>query len=513
MMKKYFPFIAMVIFFPLFLHAQKITYSEPDRDDVRNTDFEIIGKLNNHYLVYKHYRTNYTVSIFNSDMELLDKSDMDFLPRNEKLINTDIIAYRDFFYFIYQYQRRNVVYCTAAKIDGNGKIIGEPMVLDTTEINFFANNKVYNVLYSENKQRIGIYKINSKNETRYVFTNCLFDDSLKLISKYSRIIPMQPRADFLTEFSLDNEGWMSFAKASGNNNNSGTIEQLYLLVSGPGLDTINYYPIQMPKIYLDDIRLKVDNVNRHILITSFYANQKRGNIDGIYCVLWDKDSRSFISAKQFVFNDQLKSNAKSQGSSRSAFNDYFLQKIVMRKDGGFVIMSESAYTSNRGVYSNRWDYMYGSPYWYNSNSFLYGSPFGYTYYPWIGPYSYGYQNQMTRYYADNVAIMSFDSTSSVEWTAIIPKSQYDDNSDNFIGYGTFVTPGKIDFLFNQIEKRTLILQSETVTPDGKKVEAPTLPNLDKGYQFMPRYTKQVSSHEVLVPCQYRNYLCFAKIEF
>jgi hypothetical protein len=284
-------------------------------------------------------------------------------------------------------------------------------------------------------------------------------------------------------------------------------------VRPPDSDTINYYPIDIPKIYLDDIRLKVDNINKHILIASFYANQRRGNIDGMYCVLWSKNTGSVASAQQFAFNDELKSNAKSQGSSRAAFNDYFLQNIVMRKDGGFVILSESAFTSNRGVYSNRWDYMYGSPYWYNSNSFLYGSPYGYTFYPWMGPYSYGYQNQMTRYYADNVAIMSFDSTSSMEWTAFIPKSQYDDNTDNFIGYGTYITAGKINFLFNQIEKRTLILQSESITPDGKKVEAPTLPNLDKGYQFMPRYAKQVSGREVLVPCQYRNYLCFAKIEF
>ncbi|MBS1747130.1 MAG: hypothetical protein JST21_13250 [Bacteroidetes bacterium] len=513
MIKKYFQLVATIILFPLLVHAQKINYSEPDRDDVRNTDFEIIGKLNNHYLVYKHIRTAYTVSIFNSDMELLDKTDFDFLPRNEKLINTDIIAYHDFFYFIYQYQRKNVVYCTAAKIDDNGKIMGEPIVLDTTEINFFASNKIYNVIYSENKQRIGVYKVNSKNETRYVFTNCLFDGSLKLIAKYSNLIPIQPHFDFLSEFSLDNDGCISFVKASGNANNSGTIEQLNLLVRTPDGDTINYYPIGMPKIFLDDIRLKIDNINKHILITSFFANQKRGNIDGIYCVLWDKNSNAITYAKQFVFNDQLKSNAKSQGSTRTAFNDYFLQKIVMRKDGGFVILSESAYTSNKGVYSNRWDYMYGSPFWYNSNYFLYGSPYGYTYYPWMGPYGYGFQNQMTRYYADNVAIMSFDSTSSMEWTSIIPKSQYDDNTDNFIGYGTYVTPGKINFLYNQIEKRTLILQNESITPDGKKTEAPTLPNLDKGYQFMPHYAKQVNSREVLVPCQYRNYLCFARIEF
>jgi hypothetical protein len=509
MIKKYFQFIAAIIAFPLVLHAQKVTYSEPDRDDVRSVDFDLIGKLNNHFLVYKHVHSSYTISIYDNDMELLNKVKMDFLP--DKLINSDIINYRDYFYFVYQYQKRNVVYCMAAKMDGDGKIIGDPVTLDTTAINFFASNKIYNLMYSDDKQRICVYKINSKDESRYVFTSSIFDGSLNRIYKNTNVIPMEAHNDFLTEFSLDNEGWLTFVKASGNLNNTGTIQNISLLVKRPDNDSLNSYAINMPKIYLDDIRIKVDNINKHVLVAGFYSSQRRGNVDGLYCVLWNRDDASIASAKQFVFSDDLKSNAKSEGSSRAAFNDYFLQNIVMRKDGGFAILSESAYSSSRGVYSNRYDYMYGNPFWYNSNSYLYGNPYGYTYYPWSSPY--GYQNSLTRYYADNIAVISFDSGANVEWSNIIPKSQYDDNTDNFIGYGTFITAGKINFLFNQFLKRTLILQSESLTPDGKRTEAPTLPNLDKGYQFMAKYIKQVSSHEVLIPCQYRNYLCFAKIEF
>jgi hypothetical protein len=155
--------------------------------------------------------------------------------------------------------------------------------------------------------------------------------------------------------------------------------------------------------------------------------------------------------------------------------------------------------------------MYNSPYWYNSNSYLYGSPYGYYYYPWITPYGYG--TQSTRYYADNIAILSFDSAANMEWASILPKSQYDDNTDNFIGYGTYITSGKINFLYNQFEKRTLLLQAQSINPEGKITRSPTLKELDRGYEFMPRYAKQVSSREVLLPCRYRNYLCFAKIEF
>ena len=502
--------LAIVVAFPLLLHAQKIVYSEPERDDVRSVDFDIIGKLNNHYLVYKRVHSSYSICIYDDEMKLIDKVKMDFFP--DKLINSDIITYKDFFYFVYQYQRRNVVYCAAARMNGEGKMTGEPTILDTTSISFFANNKIYNVIYSDDKHRIAVYKINSKDESKYVFSASIFDDSLVLLSKNTSFIAIDPHNDFLTEFSLSNEGWMTFVKAAGgSNNDAGTIQNLRFMVRQPGIDTIGVYPIDMPKIYLDDIRIKVDNINKHVLLTAFYSKQKRGNIDGLYCVLWSLETNSIMNTKEFVFNDQLKSNAKSEGSSRAAFDDYYVQNIVMRKNGGFAIVSESAYSSNRGVYSNRWDYMYGSPYWYNSNSYLYGNPYGYTYYPWMN--QYGFPSQLTRYYADNIAIFAFDSTANIEWTSIIPKSQYDDNSDDFIGYGMFIAFGKANFLFNQFERRTLLLQAESIDPQGKLVAAPTLKELDRGYQFMPRYVKQVSSNEVLIPCQYKNYLCFAKIEF
>lgn len=512
MIRKYITGLVAMVAFSFVVNAQEITYSLPDRDDVRSVNFDIIGKIGDRYLVFKQVRSTYNIAVYDDDMKLVDKPRMDFLP--DRLINSDIITYRDYFYFIYQYQRRNVVYCTAAKINSEGKLVGDPVILDTTAINFFASNKIYNIIYSEDKQKICVYKINSKNETNYLFNRSLFDASLNLLNRDEARIAIRPRVDFLTEFALDNDGWMVFVKASGSaaNNDNGSIQNMTLMMKPPNYDSISIYPIDMPKVYLDDIRVKVDNVNKHVLIAAFYAKQKRGNVDGMYCALWSRHTDSFLNTNLLEFNDQLKSNAKSEGSTRAAFNDYFLQNIILRKDGGFAVLSEAAYSSSRGIYNNRWNYMYGSPYWGSSNYYLYGSPFGYYSYPWMSPYGFG-GPQINRYYADNIAVLSFDSTAAMEWASIVPKSQYDDNTDNFIGYGTFITSGGINFLFNQFEKRTLLLQAQSIDPQGKRAEAPTLKSLDRGYQFMPRYLKQIGSRSVLVPCQYRNYLCFAKIEF
>jgi len=502
--------ILLIIAFPLTISAQKIFYSEPDRNDQKSLNFDVVGKINNHYLIFKNYRSDNYVSVFDSEMKLIENAGLDFVP--DKTMGTDIVVYRDFFYLFYQYQRRNIAYAMAAKIDGNGKIIGDPVQLDTTSINTFSNTRIYNIVNSEDKQRIMVFKINSKNNDRYILTASIFDNELKRLSKSRVHIEMPEKSDFLSEFTLDNDATLVFLRAAGTTDND-NVHNLTLLFKQSDTDSVGYYNLDVKDMYLDDIKIKADNVNKHYLITSFYSKQKRGNIDGLFCALWDKKEAKVLNQTATTFSEEIRNTAKSEGNPKYAFNDFYIQNILVRRDGGFVIASESVYSSTRGSNFSRWDYLYGSPYMRPYDYYYYSSPFYNSYYyPWSRWGNYG-GYQINRYYADNIAILAFDSTARMLWTNIINKSQYDDYTDNFIGYGSLNTGGKFHFLFNQLEKRTLLLTDQSITPDGEVNRSPTLRNLTKEYQFMPRYAKQVSSYELVVPCQYRNYICFAKIEY
>ena len=109
-------------------------------------------------------------------MHQLAREEQDYVPDNDRMINVDFFAYGDFCYMIYEYQKRSIVHCSAVKIDGKGKKIGEVMELDTTHIGFAANNKLYTVLSSEDKSRIIVFKINSRNKSNFVITKLLFDN-------------------------------------------------------------------------------------------------------------------------------------------------------------------------------------------------------------------------------------------------------------------------------------------------------------------------------------------------
>lgn len=485
--------------------SQRIVYSEPERDDTRRLDFEIVGKISGNFLIYKNIRNRNWISILDNDMKQIGKVDQDYLPDNDNVINIDFFPYNDFFYMIYQYRKRNIIHCIAAKVDGNGNKIGELIQLDTTQVGFGADSKIYSVLSSEDKSKIIVFKINSKNRKLYAVSTLLYDDNLSLLKKSRLYMPMEDRDDYLSEFQLDNEGDLIFSKFTRVNNEN--IADANFVIKHAQSDSFMFKPLGIDKTYLDEIRIKPDNSNKRYFITSFFYNQRRGNVDGFYFYVWDKQTGKTFIEDTVRFSEELRREARGNSSTRGAFNDYFIRNIITRKDGGFIIGSEAYYTTSRGSSWNRWNYMYGSPYM-RSYDYYYYSPYYNSY--WWNRWG---DNQSVRYQADNIAVLSFDANGKKEWSVVIAKDQFDDQSDDMISYQIMNTGGEIHFLFNQLEKRLRLLNDFSLEPDGKIHRNPTLKNLDKGYDFMPKYAKQVSSRQMIVPCLNRNYICFAKIEY
>ena len=498
-------FFLLLSVIPFFSIAQQITYTHPENEDVRSINFEIIGKVSGNFLVYKNIRARNTVSVYDNDMNLKEKVDLDFMT--EKTINTDFIAYPDFAYIIYQYQKRSIIHCMAVKIDGNGKKINNPIELDTTHIGIFSDNKIYTTINSEDKQKIMIYKIQKKNE-KFNFTTLLFNSELALQHTSRLEIPYDERKDVFSDFFVDNEGAFVFAQSAKSATRE-YVSKLFFVTKAAQSDRFETNELSLNNHYLDEVILKVDNVNRRYDLSSFYYDQKRGNINGLYSVIWDKQTNKPLSTNITEFNDELKREAKTSGSVKFALNDYFIRNIILKKDGGFILSAEDFSSQSRGNTWNRMDYLYSYPYMSASDYYLY-SPSSYWYY-YRQRNNFG--SSLSRYYYNNILVINVDKDGKLVWTNVIHKEQFDDGDDNFLSYQIMNAGGELHYLFNELERRNQLIADQSITADGKLTRNPTLKSLDKGYEFMPKFAKQVSAKQIIVPCIYRNYICFAKIDY
>lgn len=493
--------------------AQQIVYSETEREDNRKLKFEVIGKIGGQFLIFKNNHNKSWISVLDNNMNSVDRVNMDFLPADERIINIDFFPYSDRALMIYQYQKKNVVYCMAAKLDPNGKLMEVPRELDTTHISASATNQLYSVISTDDKKKIAVFKINSKNKSLYWMTTSYFNDQLVLLGRSKVSIPMEEQKDEIGEFAINNEGDLFFPKLLRQNGEN--IVAASLLMKPYTADTLFQTLLDLNSIQLDEIKLKVDNNNKRIVLASLYAKEKRGNIEGyyFYCLPWNNlNSPGSLSGttsslqRLYSFSDEIRRDANRESTTKTAFNDFYIKQIIIKRDGSFIIASEANYTTSRNNNFNRWDY-YPSPYAYPG--YGYYSP----YYNRVYNANRSFANQQVRYHSDNIVVQSFGKELAIEWSTVITKSQFDDETEDLLSFSTMNTGGELHFLFDQSDRRDQLMVDFIIKPGGETSHNSALKNLDRGYDFMPRHAKQVSAHQFLIPCVYRNYICFAKLEY
>ncbi len=506
-MKRFAVFILLLAAAPVFLFAQKVTYSDFEHEDNRDINFEIIGKMKGGLLVYKNIRKwQHKINVFGEDMKIAKTVKLDFVP--EKTFNIDFVVYADYFWTIYQYQKKNILYCMAAKLDANAQIIGEPVQIDTTQIAFLSDNKIYTTIYSEDRQKIMVFKIPKKSD-RYSLVTMLFNSDMKMIRERTRQeVELDERRDNYSNFMLDNEGTLVFTK-DVNSTYRESSSALEFFLKPAASDTFTTHKIDIGKNYIDEVRIKIDNLNKRYLLNTFYYKKNRGNIEGMFAYIWDKAADSAVVQSFMPVADEIRSEAKRSGQLRFALDDYFIRQIFAKKDGGFLITAEDYSTQRTGNAGgwNRWDNFnnYYSPYY--GNSYYYYNPYTGYYRPLN---SFG--NQNTRYFYSNILLLSYDKNANLQWSRVIQKEQYDDDNDNFLSFSTFNSGGEIHFLFNDDKNRNQIIANHSIAGNGSVTRNPTLKSQERGYRFMPKLSKQVGAKQLIIPCEYRGYICFARID-
>jgi hypothetical protein len=497
--------ILFIFLFSFEARGQQITFSEPYRDDMQTMNFDILGKLNGNVAVFKNVRWRYAINFFNDSMRLIKQTEMEYLPG--KTFNVDCIAYSNHIWAIYQYQKKGIVYCMAQKLDATGEKINDPMELDTTHVGAVGDNKIYSTLYSDDKKSIIVFKMLRKDESAN-FLIKLYNKELQL-QKQSRLnIPYEDRRNFLGDFYVDNDGNFIFTNTERRNSREGS-SQIQLMIKAAADDTFKLRKLPFDSAYSDEVIVKIDNLNKRYIISTLYYTERSGNIEGVYNYLYDAVGDSTYASVYTTFSDELRAIAKANGRNKSAFDDFFLKNIVLKRDGSFIITAEDQTSQTSGMNNfGRNDNLYGSPFFSPYDYYLY-TP---SYYGYYRPFN-SFTNQSIRFYNDNILVLSISKNGLPEWTNIIHKQQVSDENDNYLSFNLFNTSGELHFLFNDITKRDKLLSDNILSPDGNIKRNPTLRTYEKGFEFMPRFARQTGARQLIVPCTYRGQICFAKIDF
>ncbi|MEJ7589874.1 MAG: hypothetical protein WKI04_20160, partial [Ferruginibacter sp.] len=379
---------------------------------------------------------------------------------------------------------------------------------DTTRFIFFYYNKIYTTIYSEEKQNIFIYKRHLKNEHLAIATK-LFNADLLLLDSTRQVMDFDERKETYSDLAIDNHGNFLFAretKKGFRDNNS----QLNIFLHKKGVDSFKNYSISLNGKFIEEVFIKVDNLNKQYIVNSFYYGKARGSIEGLFTSLIDIDGIRSIKAVYNAFSDSLRAKLNSSDQSGFVFDNLSVRNIFVKKSGGFILTAENFYTES--LFNNNWNRQYYYNYIPSSTSDYYlSNPYYYGYRP---ANRYGRQReQSVRHYYDDIVVVSLGSNLQLEWNNIIHKKQYDVDNDNYLSFSTMNAGQEVHFFFIDKDKNKQIISNHSIFPSGEIKRYPTLKSVATGYGFMPRLAKQTGAKEMIIPYTYLGSVGFAKINF
>ena len=468
--------------------AQSILYSPYEKFDLRAGDYSVIGKVGGRIYTYRSSSDGYFLDAFDDGMNRKATVVLDFFP--EKIYETRFIAYPDKIIVLYQATGGSAVTQYAALLDATGRLQGRPLTLAEQKTGLFgASGDYFYSAVSDDKRRIAVYTANAKGAKLHI-AHTILNDSLRAIQRSESNYAGDATLDVQPGI-VDNAGafYLPVTTNTGSRDYADGVWLLSLPFGNGGM-TVQELPLE--GAFASGLFFKADYAARRVYAGGFYSPKRSGNYDGILLATFSIGDTGMASVRRTPFDERIRL-ASGERSSRRAFNDYGTRQLIVRADGGFVLLAEQYYVSVR-----------------TGGAF---SPYGGYYTPFYTPYMGG-QNVREYHFGDVLAV-SCNAAGEREWNAFVRKEQYSqDDAGAFSSYAFINTGGALGFLYNDFDSRRSRITLATMDESGKTdIHTLDAGGIQQTADWLPRAGRQVSAHELVVPCLRRRSLCFAKVVF
>lgn len=465
--------------------AQRVIYSNYESYDLRSSDMAIVGKVNGTLYTFRSYSNEFLLEAYNEAMEKQATVILDFFP--SRIYRARFIPFEQQILVLYQSVDGTRVTQYAAMLDETGRLKKGPLRIDEKRSGFLGSTtdrEYFASAVSENREHIVVYSPRIKGKQLEFMAYWLDPQQFRVVKRHKLKFK---GGDLLAsgEALLSNNGqfYLPVYTQIGSRNFSDEYELLSLKKEDAAFKISR---LNLEEKYLEYPFQRMDNGNGKIYLGSFFSTRKNGNNEGVVAATFDIGSAEFSSSRFIPFGEKLREEARGRNKQR-ALNDFRINQLIIKNDGGFVLAAEEFFMSTRTNYM-----------------------------PGMGFYSFYYTPMMSQnireYHFNDILVLSYDGAGTPEWYSFIRKEQYSqEDGGMFSSYTMLNTGGGLGFLFNDFNTNRSRIQLSSLDASG------TLSSgfMDSGSaddpDWLPRSGKQVAAREIIVPCLRKKQICFAKI--
>ena len=483
-MSKSYILSVLFSFLCLSMSAQVITVS--DDLSVRNDlGYYLLGEMKGNTLLFRDMATGFEVQAFNEKMRATWTKELELDKRRPAVI--DVVADRESFCVFYQFKRKGETILKAHKYDAAANLIDSVVIKNFGSV-FYSPD--LQTLPSEDKSKIVFFEVeNQADVTAYSFDI----KKMKLLweGKYDNQETSWNR-DF-REILTDNNGYF-YLIFERNNRRSQLEEHRFEIYQMNGSSDQPKWAVHMPDTLRYDVLFEYDNLNRKIVAGGLYSDDSPAYANGFFFVSFSPVSSVKPNIVYHPFSDEFVFNLTEKGEPgvknkrlEKGINETDIRQIVLRRDGGILIIGEQNRQFNRG----------------------YGSGRG------IGPPGSAYGGRsITDYYFDDLFVISVHPDGALHWQNVLHKKQYSQDDDAvFSSYFLAKTPTALRLLFNDEIKYENTVSEYVLAGNGEFTRNSVMSTENQKLRLRFQAALQVSANEVLVPSESRNRLKIVRVRY
>lgn len=455
-------------------------YSPYEPFDIRTGDFSVVGRVGGRIYTYQATSDGHVLHAYDDSMAKTATIVLDFFPR--RVVKVRFIAYPQKIVALYQAVEGKNFTQYAAMLDADGRLQGEPVRVLAARLSS-DNDEIITTAVSDDRRTIACYSVTETSDDERFDVHWL-DDNLTALGDQLLYLGVE-QSTSVGAPALANNGTL-YLPVTTSVGLKDMADAFWIARARPDSSKLSLESFRLNGLYGASPFLKVDNAAARVYISGFYSTKKNGHFDGVLYGYYDEASRDIQARRTIAFDDRLR-EATGDRSRKRAFNGYDVRQLIVKNDGGFVMISEENYITTRHGYTPGWGYY----------SFYYG--------PYLSP-------SVREYHYDDVLALSYDASGNREWHAFVRKSQYSQEDGGiFSSYALVNTGTSLGFLFNDFNRARSTIQLASVD-DAGAVSVRNFAGSGNGDpDWLPRSARQISAHELVVPCLRRRQLCFARV--
>ena len=461
------------------LFAQTVTISEAlnIRSDMT---YDIIGQMDGNLLLFRDRNTAWEVQAYDHDLELSWKKELELDKKRPRVIGL-VPGERDFT-VLYSKRDHGEVVLKAHRYDAAANLQDSISLLNFGKV---FHTPFFQFIYSEDRSHALVYYIENG---RSVTAACFNMATLKMMwhTQFKPNNLEYPR-DW-RQIIVANNGDMHLILEKDNRRTTRENHhyEIYRYGRGTG-DKLTSYVLPLQGKLTYDVFFEHDDLNDLLVAGGLYSMESQVRSEGYFYLKIPLRSPNQHLIEFHEFDDTFVADLieKSEKKAQKGLTDGRVQKVVLRRDGGILILGERVRTFERtGARSVRA----------------------------AGPG--GVRQYITDYYFEDLFVISVHPNGQEHWHKVLHKKQYSQDDDAI--YSSFFlakTPQALRLLFNDEIKAENTVSEYIIDGGGSTDRNSVFSTQDQALRLRFRDAVQVAANELVVPSERRSKLQLVRVRY